>query len=70
MWLGYKEVMALLECGQNSAYNTITTLQKELMEKGFLINPNKKVPVAYFCERYGLNEEYVLSKIDKKEVIV
>lgn len=59
MWLNYRDVMDLLEVSQALAYKVIRQLQAELEQKGFLVNPNAKVPVRYFCERFGLDEKEV-----------
>lgn len=64
MWVNYKAVMVLLEVSHNIAYKVITKLQNELTEQGFIANPNKKVPISYFCKRYGIDEDYARSVID------
>ena len=63
MWLDYYVVMELLETGQSSAYKIIRKLQKELEQKGYLVNPHAKIPVRYFCERFGLDEAEVRQQL-------
>lgn len=55
MWVNYKAVMALLEVSQAVAYRVIRELQAELKQQGYLVNPNKKIPIKFFCDRYGVN---------------
>ena len=57
MWVDYKAVMALLEVSQAIAYRVIRELQAELKQKGFLVNPNAKIPIKYLCDRYDVNLE-------------
>lgn len=57
MWVDYKAVMALLEVSQAIAYRVIRELQAELKQRGFLVNPNAKIPIKYFCDRYDVNLE-------------
>ena len=57
--------MTLLEVGQTFAYKVIRQLQDELKEKGYLVNPNAKVPIKYFCERYGFDVEEAKSILEK-----
>lgn len=63
MWADYKAVMALLEVSQAIAYKVIRQLQAELEEKGFLVNPNAKIPIKFFCDRYGVDLEDAKSKV-------
>lgn len=55
MWIDYKGVMALLQIGRNVAYKIINQLNDELSQKGYLVNPNHKVPIKFLCERYGID---------------
>lgn len=54
MWVDYKGVMALLGIGRNVSYKIINQLNGELAAKGYLVNPNHKVPIKFLCERYGM----------------
>lgn len=63
MWINYKGIMALLEVSHSVAYKIIKTLQNELQKKGYMVNPNRKVPIAYVCERFGIDEDYARSVI-------
>lgn len=58
MWVDYKAAMVLLDVGHNQAYKAIKKLQDELEAKGIIKNPTRKVQVNYFCERYGIDEDY------------
>ena len=55
MWVDYKAVMALLEVSSVIAYRVIRELQAELKQRGFLVNPNAKIPIKFFCERFGVD---------------
>lgn len=55
MWVDYKAVMALLEVSSVIAYRVIRELQAELKQRGFLVNPNAKIPIQFFCERFGVD---------------
>ena len=57
MWVDYKAVMALLEVSQAIAYRVIRELQAELKQRCFLVKPNAKIPIKYFCDRYDVNLE-------------
>lgn len=54
IWLSAKDISELLEISLSKSYKLISSMNKELAEKGFLVIPGK-VPMAYFKERwYGL----------------
>ena len=57
MWVDYKGVMALVGVGHNVSYKIINQLNGELAAKGYLVNPNHKVPIKFLCERYGIDIE-------------
>lgn len=70
MWVGYKDVMALLEVSHSVAYKVIKKLQEELEKQGYIANPNRKIPIAYLCKRYCIDEDYarrVIADLKKKE---
>lgn len=76
MWIDAQGVRAVLQISLTYAYRVIHDLKDELEEKGYYNNPTKKVPVAYFCERFGLDEDEVRTflkehcKTSKEEVYV
>ena len=57
MWVDYKGVMVLVGVGRNASYKIINQLNDELAAKGYLVNPNHKVPIKFLCERYGIDIE-------------
>ena len=59
MWIDAHGIMNILMVSQATAYTIIRDLKKEQEEQGFYVNPNAKVPVKFFCERYGLDENEV-----------
>lgn len=59
MWVDKDAIVKILEVCPSTAYKIISNLKKELAEKGFFVNPNAKVPIKYFCERFDLNETEV-----------
>lgn len=56
MWIDAMGVSHVLETSRTYAYKVIRDLKAELAEKGYYNNPNQKVPISYFCERFGLDE--------------
>lgn len=59
MWIDAQGARAVLQISLTYAYRIIKDLKAELQEKGYYLNPTQKVPVAYFCERFGLNKDEV-----------
>lgn len=72
MWITAADVMVILEICRAQAYKVINALQDEMRGSGFYVNPNRKVPIKYFCERYRLDENEVkkLLKDRSREVKV
>lgn len=67
MWINYKGVMLLLEVGRSTSYKIIDELQDELKNKGYIVNPNKKVPINYLCDRFGIDAEYARNIIENSK---
>lgn len=64
LWIDYKGVMLLLEVGRSTAYKVIKELQIELKKKDYIVNPNKKVPISYLCDRFGIDADYARNMIE------
>lgn len=57
-YLGAEDVMTILDCKENKAYELIRALRKELVDAGKLTPayPIGKVPKKYFYERCMIEE--------------
>jgi hypothetical protein len=51
--LNYKDVMELLKCKKNKAYEIIKVLNIELKNQGFL-TINGKIPINYLLNRLNI----------------
>lgn len=60
-------VMKVLMVSRTTAYNIVYELKMEQKEQGFFVNPNAKVPVKFFCERFGLDEDEVRAIINNSK---
>nr|DAP99663.1 MAG TPA: hypothetical protein [Caudoviricetes sp.] len=63
MWIDARGVEKVLEISLTYAYKVIHTLQDEQEKQGYYVNPNCKVPIVFFCERFGLNVSDVKARI-------
>lgn len=55
-FISWKEVSEILNCKKSHAYQVIRELNKELEEKGYMIEKGK-VPSKYFFERFNLKDQ-------------
>lgn len=51
VWISAKELAEILNVSVSKAYKLIATLNKELVDQGFLTIPGK-IPVTYMKERF------------------
>lgn len=51
VWISAKELAETLDVSVSKAYKLIATLNKELVDQGFLTIPGK-IPVTYMKERF------------------
>lgn len=63
MWIDAQGVMKALKVSRNYAYQVIKDLKAEQKKDGYYVNPKCQVPIRYFCERMGLNEDEVKALI-------
>lgn len=67
MWIDAKDVQQILGCGQTSSYVIIKDLKNEMKSKGFYVSPNAKIPIQYFCDRFGIDVEVVRQELTKEK---
>lgn len=69
MWIDKDGIVKVLQVCPSTAYKIINNLKAELSERGYLVNPNARVPIRYFCERYFLDEREVREAINSEVVM-
>lgn len=65
LWLCSSDVAFILGCCKATAYEIIRQLKEEMKVQGYFVNPNAKIPLKYFCERYGLDCEATAELLTK-----
>ena len=55
-WVTTKDVMQIVNCGENRARNIIKQINEELMASGYLIPNKHKIPKNRLLERLGISE--------------
>lgn len=63
MWINAAQAAKILNCCTASAYKILGNMRKELKEKKYYLTPTVQVPIAFFCEKYGID------KNDVKEIL-
>lgn len=67
LWLDSNSIAIILVCSKATAYKIIKEIKEEMEENGYFVNPNAKVPVKYFCERYGLDCDETIKLLTKEK---
>lgn len=70
MWINAEQITRVLMCGPSKAYQIIKELKAKQAEKGYYTNPNAKIPVRFFCECYGLDEDEVRKIINSPQCTI
>lgn len=70
MWMTADDVASVLEVCRSEAYKIIKLLKDEMTGSGFFVNPNGKIPVKYFCDRFNLDYNEVKEMMNNREVRV
>ncbi len=72
MWIDANGISSVLMISKNQAYKIIRQLKAEQEEKGIYVNPNAKIPVKFFCERFDLDENEVRTIVngEKKSALI
>lgn len=65
LWLRSGDIAAILGCCKATAYQIIKEMKQEMKEKGYFVNPNAKVPIKYFCDRYGIDSNDTIDFLTK-----
>lgn len=67
LWLCSSDVALILGCCKATAYEIIRQLKEEMKVQGYFVNPNAKIPLKYFCERYGIDNEVAVEILTKEK---
>lgn len=70
MWINAEQIAKVLDICIAKSYQIINDLKKEQKEQGYYTNPNAKVPIAFFCDKFGLNKIEVREMMATKNQVV
>lgn len=59
-WATAKDICVLFNCSLTTAIKMRKDIEKEIIQRGKRLAPNRQVPMSLLIELYGIDEERIL----------